>query len=142
MKTTIHLCVPYRERHRVKALGAHWDPVRVCWYITQDRDLAPFQRWMKSPRTTRIRIGPAYLLSRKGLCSRCHDHSKVYGLGTSQLTCSPGQEKHVGFFTLFHIICLPKDFYCELQQQCLTFLCAVRKTGAHYWKIIVFVVNR
>jgi len=93
-------------------------------------DSAPFQRWMKSPRTTRIRIGPGYLLSRKGLCSRCHDHSKVYGLGTSQLTCSPGQEKHVGFFTLFHIIRLPKDFYSELQQHCLTFFMRCQKNGS------------
>jgi len=121
MKTRISLSVPYRDRHHAKDLGAYWDPVQVTWYITSDINPAPFQRWIKSPRSERVRLDRAYLLSRTTPCPRCHTDTKVFCLATRHLTTSPGQEKHVGFFTLFHINVLPGPFYRELHQHCLTY---------------------
>jgi len=129
MRKRIHLSVPYRERHRVKALGAHWDPVQARWYITSDMDSNLFQSWLKSFRSPKVRIGKIYLLTREGYCSRCRSTSKVYCLGTSHLSCSPSQEEHQGFFTLFHIVALPKDFYSELQKHCLTFFFMQQQNG-------------
>lgn len=46
MRTNLN--VPFAEKDEAKALGARWDPTRKCWYV-QDRDLAPFARWVREP---------------------------------------------------------------------------------------------
>ena len=41
-----NLSVPFAEKDEAKALGARWDPARKCWYV-QDKDLGPFERWLR-----------------------------------------------------------------------------------------------
>ncbi|NDY93029.1 exodeoxyribonuclease VII large subunit [Ideonella livida] len=41
-----YLHAPYKDRERVKALGARWDPVRRQWYVPAGRDLAAFSAWL------------------------------------------------------------------------------------------------
>lgn len=36
----------YKDRERVKALGARWDPGRRQWFVPEGRDLAPFATWL------------------------------------------------------------------------------------------------
>jgi exodeoxyribonuclease VII large subunit len=47
-----YLDTPYRDRERVKALGARWDAAARKWYVPEGRDLAPFSSWLgvASPR--------------------------------------------------------------------------------------------
>lgn len=44
MRTDLN--VPFAEKDEAKALGARWDPARKSWYV-QDKDLAPFARWLR-----------------------------------------------------------------------------------------------
>lgn len=38
--------VDYKEKDRVKALGAKWDPYEKYWYVTNQEDLTPFTEWI------------------------------------------------------------------------------------------------
>lgn len=38
--------VDFKEKDRVKALGAKWDPIEKCWYIIDQPDLIPFMDWI------------------------------------------------------------------------------------------------
>lgn len=40
------LKVPYAEKDEAKALGARWNAQRKAWYVPDDRDAAPFARWL------------------------------------------------------------------------------------------------
>ena len=40
------LLAAYKDRERVKALGARWDPERRQWYVPEGRDIAPFAAWL------------------------------------------------------------------------------------------------
>lgn len=49
----INLKTPFAEKEEAKALGAHWDPKKKCWYIQNVADLTPFARWITdSPAST------------------------------------------------------------------------------------------
>lgn len=39
------LKVPYAEKDEAKALGARWNAQRKAWYVPDDTDAAPFERW-------------------------------------------------------------------------------------------------
>jgi exodeoxyribonuclease VII large subunit len=41
-----YLQAAYKDRERVKSLGARWDPARRQWYVPEGRDLAPFVTWL------------------------------------------------------------------------------------------------
>jgi exodeoxyribonuclease VII large subunit len=41
-----YLQTAYKDRERVKGLGARWDPARKQWYVPEGRDLAPFTTWL------------------------------------------------------------------------------------------------
>lgn len=41
----------YKDRDRVKGLGARWDPARKQWYVPDGRDLAPFATWLPAEPT-------------------------------------------------------------------------------------------
>jgi exodeoxyribonuclease VII large subunit len=41
-----YLQTAYKDRERVKVLGARWDPARKQWYVPDGRDLAPFASWL------------------------------------------------------------------------------------------------
>ena len=42
----------YKDRERVKGLGARWDPARKQWYVPEGRDLAPFATWLPAEQQT------------------------------------------------------------------------------------------
>jgi hypothetical protein len=44
-----YLNVPYAQKDAAKALGAKWDAVRKKWYVSSDKDLAPFAKWQTEP---------------------------------------------------------------------------------------------
>lgn len=39
------LKVPYAEKDEAKALGARWNAQRKAWYVPDETDAAPFERW-------------------------------------------------------------------------------------------------
>ncbi len=41
-----YLQTAFKDRERVKGLGARWDPARKQWYVPEGRDLAPFVSWL------------------------------------------------------------------------------------------------
>lgn len=41
-----YLNAPYKDREKVKALGARWDPEQRQWYVPHGRDLAGFEPWL------------------------------------------------------------------------------------------------
>lgn len=45
----VWLNVPFDEKDQVKALGAHWDPVRRLWWVEDQADLSAFERWLQWP---------------------------------------------------------------------------------------------
>jgi len=46
MSSDRYLKTEYRDRDRVKALGARWDAEARKWYVPPGRDLAPFAAWL------------------------------------------------------------------------------------------------
>ena len=56
-----YLTVPYAQKDAVKALGARWDAANKKWYVSADKDLAPFKQWQPQvgaldlPATTTVK---------------------------------------------------------------------------------------
>lgn len=46
-----YLKTEFRDRERVKALGAKWDAEARKWYVPPGRDLAPFAAWIPAAET-------------------------------------------------------------------------------------------
>jgi len=46
------LYVPFEEKDEAKALGARWNKEKKKWYVPDQVDEAPFERWFK-PYTKR-----------------------------------------------------------------------------------------
>lgn len=52
---TAPVCVPFRvdlttdksEKEEVRALGAKWDYPNFTWYVEPNKDLRPFEKWLK-----------------------------------------------------------------------------------------------
>ena len=42
------LNVPFDDKDRAKALGAHWDAGKKRWYVPAGIDLGPFKAWLDS----------------------------------------------------------------------------------------------
>ena len=49
-----YLQTAYKDRERVKGLGARWDPERKQWYVPEGRDLAPFATWLPAELQTAL----------------------------------------------------------------------------------------
>ncbi len=49
-----YLQTAYKDRERVKGLGARWDPARRQWYVPEGRDLAPFATWLPAEQQTAL----------------------------------------------------------------------------------------
>lgn len=49
-----YLQTVYKDRERVKGLGARWDPARRQWYVPEGRDLAPFATWLPAGQQTAL----------------------------------------------------------------------------------------
>lgn len=49
-----YLVTHFRDRERVKALGARWDPDRRQWYVPDALELAPFADWL--PEGVRLEV--------------------------------------------------------------------------------------
>lgn len=80
--TKVYLTVPYEEKDKAKGLGAKWDPRHRCWYVPEESELAPFERWLPNwvldPGDT-VRL-PVLLLPT--MCDRCRrTATRVIGLG-------------------------------------------------------------
>jgi exodeoxyribonuclease VII large subunit len=45
-----YLTTSYRDREKVKALGARWDADARRWYVLEGRDLVPFSAWLPADR--------------------------------------------------------------------------------------------
>lgn len=41
-----YLTTSFKDRERVKALGARWDADQKKWFVPAGRDLAPFANWL------------------------------------------------------------------------------------------------
>ncbi|MEJ5999727.1 exodeoxyribonuclease VII large subunit [Paucibacter soli] len=46
MDERIYLTTSFKEKDRVKALGARWDPAAGQWYVPAGLDLVPFESWL------------------------------------------------------------------------------------------------
>jgi len=46
----INLNVPFAEKTEAKRLGAHWDKEKKTWYVPENLDRKPFEKWMEAPR--------------------------------------------------------------------------------------------
>ena len=51
-KVNIHLKVPFNEKDQAKALGAKWNVEVKQWYVPQDVDSIPFEKWFTRASTT------------------------------------------------------------------------------------------
>ena len=49
-----YLQTAYKDRERVKGLGARWDPAKRQWYVPEGRDLAPFATWLPAEAQTAL----------------------------------------------------------------------------------------
>jgi exodeoxyribonuclease VII large subunit len=50
-----YLTAAYKDRERVKALGARWDPEVRRWFVPDGRDLAMFSTWLP-PQTSDLQV--------------------------------------------------------------------------------------
>ena len=67
-----YLQTAYKDRERVKGLGARWDPDRRQWYVPEGRDLAPFVTWLPAEHqaglsTLGSTVGTEIALPTKGI---------------------------------------------------------------------------
>lgn len=49
----INLNCPFKDKDKVKALGAKWDSIQRVWYIVDVEDLTPFMYWITSDEMTK-----------------------------------------------------------------------------------------
>ncbi|HTD09657.1 MAG TPA: DUF5710 domain-containing protein [Solirubrobacteraceae bacterium] len=70
MPSPNYLDVPFKEKDRVKALGARWDRDRRAWFVPAGLDTAPFAQWL--PLTADGGTAVDVLLVPE-TCWKCHD---------------------------------------------------------------------
>ena len=46
--TNINLKVQFNEKDQAKSLGARWNAEAKLWYVPQDVEAAPFEKWLSS----------------------------------------------------------------------------------------------
>lgn len=71
----VYLDVPYIEREKAKALGAHWDWEAKRWYANGGADLEPLWRWVPQERPW------IYIVTHKKTCWKCHGETTVVAFG-------------------------------------------------------------
>lgn len=52
------LQVPYQEKDKAKKLGACWNPKRKTWYVPEDTNPAPLERWLPKGVPLKIELVP------------------------------------------------------------------------------------
>lgn len=58
MPDRTYLTTEFKEKDKVKALGARWDPAVRRWYVPQGLDLAPFSSWLPAETERRAIDAP------------------------------------------------------------------------------------
>lgn len=76
----IDLQVPFIERDEAKRLGARWDIERKTWYVPQDLNPAPFEKWLPLPLTPNLRAPRFFLSTAVRNCWRCAAPSPVVAI--------------------------------------------------------------
>jgi hypothetical protein len=76
----IDLNVPFHEKDQAKALGARWDPGRKLWYVPNNVDSSPFNKWIPAAVSPNIRAASYFLAEAARNCWRCQARSRVFGI--------------------------------------------------------------
>lgn len=71
----VYLDVPFEEKDEAKALGARWDRDAKRWFVPNDKDAAPFLKWMPPEPET------IYLVIGRHDCWKCGKSTEVAGFG-------------------------------------------------------------
>lgn len=87
MTDLVFLHVPFKDKDKVKSLGAKWHSDRKQWFLSAGQDTAPFTKWIPEYETefTDRAIAPFYLLKSKEDCWKCHKKSEVITFAASGL---------------------------------------------------------
>ena len=66
-----YLTTSFKDRERVKALGARWDADQKKWFVPAGRDLAPFANWLPTEgRPAVVGAGPDVVATELALTDR------------------------------------------------------------------------
>ncbi len=89
----LYLNVPYAEKDEAKALGAKWNNKIKKWYIdTRFENYIKFAKWiLKETDEAVIATEYIYIIEGEQKCWRCHQKTKVIGLGIADYTFIYGE---------------------------------------------------
>ncbi len=84
LKIRQYLIVPYAEKDEAKQLGAIWDNKTKAWFIPEERETLPFEKWIPKREQAiyiepNIRTKVFYIVESKEQCWKCHKITKVFG---------------------------------------------------------------
>lgn len=75
----IYLYVPYNQKDVVKNLGAKWDYQQKQWFIFENVDQSPFEKWIPS-KTGNLKANYFYLAQTQGKCFKCKNKTLLNAL--------------------------------------------------------------
>lgn len=89
----LYLNVPYAEKNQAKILGAKWDINVKKWYIdTAYENYVKFAKWLlKDTDEAIIATEYIYIIEGEQRCWKCHQKTKVIGLGIAEYTSIYGE---------------------------------------------------
>ena len=79
-----YLIVSFKDKEKVKSLGARWSSDKKRWFITKDLDPEPFKNWLPTFNESELQlaIAPFYLLQSSQDCWRCKRNTEVIAFGS------------------------------------------------------------
>lgn len=94
MEDKIYLLVAAEDGGEAERLGAHWDPVRLRWFIRHDQDPGPFLGWLpieeleQEDELPDLCVAPPVFVAETAVaCPACGLKSPVIGLMAERFSC-------------------------------------------------------
>ena len=119
MKNKTYLIVPYKQKEKVKSLGAQWDSSRKMWFIANNQNKNKFTKWVpKTESECNLQaVAPIYLVESKQSCWRCKKETEVITIASSGVKEINGEETFNDFIIFSDIEYLPRKLINFLQKR-------------------------
>ncbi|CAI8950407.1 DUF5710 domain-containing protein [Brevibacillus sp. IT-7CA2] len=73
------LRVPFSEKDYAKSLGAKWDLEKKVWYVSDEIDLEPFQKWFPTKvQSFNVRANSFEIAESVQACWKCRKKTRVF----------------------------------------------------------------
>ncbi len=117
------LNVSYKDKDKVKQLGAKWDPQQKVWFIPPGKDSAAFNPWLSKPSAkSELIVGDIGLARNIISCWSCKGYCTVCAIYARKITIDQiNSQIKTGLFILTEITDMPDEMATFISLRCINF---------------------